>query len=424
MSVTPVQVTKIEASVQNMFIDAYIVFSWRDASVAECADGGSGAPPPPDAWTAWSPAPTFLNNVADGTGALTLTQSYCGAPTGIEGNASWVNFYGRVSGSFVSEMRMRDFPYDAQNVTLRIESDSWDTGALRFAPLPVEDVPSGVVENDAALLLSGWTTQRRFFSVRRNFYVAFNATYSQAVFQLSIRRMPFYYYMRVVFNVVLMVAISLLSAAMSPADSQRFALPLTIFMGVVSWVFVLVVDAPKSDELTRLDIFFTLTFVALFIQVAYYAAAIVLDEPSASHSPVTVAGRARGACRGGVGGGAAERARKGKLEEAGAAAAENAGAGARRRFHQTVGDGAHVAQENHEIYADIATGGGGGGAGGAGGEEDPDAAFYRALWRRGFAPLRVDTSAGRSEARSVSCGLMVAYTAAVIGVFAAPTARY
>lgn len=413
VSVTPVQVAKIEASVQNMFIDAYVVFSWRDASVAECADGGSAALPMPEAWAAWGPAPVFLNSVAQWDGALALTQSYCGAPPGFAHSTSWVNFYGRISGSFVSEMRMRDFPSDAQNVTLRIESDSWDADALIFAPLPTEDAPSGLVENDNTLLLSGWTKQRRFFSVHRNFYPAFNATYSQAIFQLSIRRQPFYYYMRIVFNVVLMVAISLLSAAMSPADSQRFALPLTIFMGVVSWVFVIVFDAPKSDELTRLDVFFTLTFVALFVQVAYYAAAIVLDEPSTSHLPNTVVGRVRAAFVGGAG----KSGRAGKEERASTTL--------RRKVY-----------ENDAIYADVtADGGFAGGGRGEGGrgsagdlerddDDDPEAAFYRALWKRGYAPVRIDTSAGRREARSVSCALMVAYTAAVVGVFAAPSARY
>ena len=263
----PVQVAKIDVTVQNTYLDAYVTLSWQDEAVAECGPGGSGVPTEaPGDWTAWSPSAEFINHVDDGAGSREFKQAYCGMPIGAPpslGAANWTNFYGRITGTFVAQMKMNDFPQDTQTAVLRIESDVYDeTGlAWEFLPLPIR-------EDD--FMHAGWFFRGASSTVTPHYYPSFDITYAQATFQLRLQRDARSYYSRYVLNVCLLVALSLLGAILSPLETSRIMLSVTVFLGIVSWMFVLVVDAPKSDQPTRMDQFFVASFVVLLIQALYF----------------------------------------------------------------------------------------------------------------------------------------------------------
>ena len=158
-------------------------------------------------------------------------------------------------------MQMRDFPQDTQTAPLLIESDSYDEAGLvwDFLVLPQVD-----------FVHAGWTLLGTGFSRVSHHYPVFAATYAQAAFHMRLQRDPRYYYMRYVLNIMLLVALSLLGAILSPLETSRIILSVTLFLGVVSWMFVLVVDAPKSDQPTRMDHFFIASFVVLLLQALYF----------------------------------------------------------------------------------------------------------------------------------------------------------
>jgi hypothetical protein len=271
ISVVPVQVAKVDVTVQNVFFDAYVTLSWQDEAVAECGPGGSGAPPAPSDWTQWAPGAEFVNHFDDGSGSKDFKQAYCGMPFAMRasgaplslGTANWVNFFGRITGTFVAQMQMSDFPLDTQTVELQIESDSYDATALawEFIPLPNQQVD---------FLHAGWFFRGAASKVMPHYYPAFDLTYAQATFQLRLQRDPRSYYTRYVLNIMLLVGLSLLGAFLSPLETSRIMLSVTLFLGVVSWMFVLVVDAPKSDQPTRMDQFFIASFLVLLIQALYF----------------------------------------------------------------------------------------------------------------------------------------------------------
>jgi hypothetical protein len=270
ISVVPVQVAKVDVTVQNVFFDAYVTLSWQDEAVAECGPGGSEALPQPPDWTAWKPYAEFVNHVDDGTGSREFKTAFCGVPFPMRaggvplslGAYNWVNFFGRISGTFVAQMEMRDFPQDTQTVVLQLESDFHDAAGLAWEFLPM---PSQV-----DFVHAGWVFLGAGSRVAPHYYPAFGLTYAQANFQLRLQRDPGYYYMRYVLNIMLLVAMSLLGAILSPLETSRIMLSVTLFLGVVSWMFVLVVDAPKSDQPTRMDQFFLASFTVLLLQALYF----------------------------------------------------------------------------------------------------------------------------------------------------------
>ena len=271
ISVVPVQVSKVDVTVQNVFFDAYVTLSWQDEAVVECGPGGSSVPPAPSDWTAWSPAAEFVNHFDDGTGSREFKQSYCGMPFAMLASGApshlaaenWTNFYGRITGTFVAQMQMSDFPQDTQTVVLQIESDTHDASALawEFVPLPSQQVE---------FKHTGWYFRGAGFEVAPHYYAAFDLTYAKATFQLRLQRDARYYFTRYVLNIMLLVALSLLGAILSPLETSRIMLSVTLFLGVVSWMFVLVVDAPKSDQPTRMDTFFLASFLVLLLQALYF----------------------------------------------------------------------------------------------------------------------------------------------------------
>ena len=132
------------------------------------------------------------------------------------------------------------------------------------------------------------------FFTAPHFYPAFQATYAQATFQLILRRNPTYYYTRYVLNIALLILMSLLGALLSPLETSRIMLSVTLFLGVVSWMFVLIVDAPKSDEPTRMDLFFSASFAVLLLQALYFTARNHSFDPLLAPLPFWKGG---GACR-------------------------------------------------------------------------------------------------------------------------------
>jgi hypothetical protein len=270
ISVVPVQVAKVDVTVQNVFFDAYVTLSWQDEAVAECGPGGSEALPQPPDWAVWKPYAEFVNHVDDGTGSRDFKTAFCGVPFPMRaggappnlGEKHWINFFGRISGTFVAQMEMKDFPQDTQTVVLQLESDFHDATGLAWEFLPM---PSQV-----DFVHAGWFFRGASSKVQPHYYAAFGLTYAQANFQLRLQRDPGYYYTRYVLNIMLLVAMSLLGAILSPLETSRIMLSVTLFLGVVSWMFVLVVDAPKSDQPTRMDQFFLASFIVLLLQALYF----------------------------------------------------------------------------------------------------------------------------------------------------------
>jgi hypothetical protein len=265
LSFVPVQVAKVDVTVQNNYLDVYVTMSWQDASVSECGPDGSGSlDATPSTWTAWAPSPVFVNHVEDGTGSRDFTQAFCGAPPGAPphlGTHNWTNFYGRVTGTFVSQMQMRDFPQDTQTTVLQLESDSYDETMLTW---------EYVAQPEGEYVHTGWLSLGSGFVLTSHYYPGFAATYAQGTFQMRMRRDPTYYYMRYVLNIGLLVTMSLFGAILSPLETSRIMLSVTLFLGVVSWMFVLVVDAPKSNDPTRMDAFFIASFLVLLLQALYF----------------------------------------------------------------------------------------------------------------------------------------------------------
>lgn len=103
LSIVPMQVAKVDVTVQNVYLDTFVTMSWQDDAMENCSEAGSGIlAETPATWTGWSPSPVFVNHVDDGTG---FTQDYCGAPPGAPpslGEYNWTTFYGRITGTFVA----------------------------------------------------------------------------------------------------------------------------------------------------------------------------------------------------------------------------------------------------------------------------------------------------------------------------------
>jgi hypothetical protein len=181
---------------------------------------------------------------------------------------------------------------DKQRMTARLESSLYDQSQLQFVPITPGGAQRDYLYANAAFETSvvGWRVLDTLDTVAGNYYLCFNDTYSQFDLSVRVQRLPGFYELRVVLSVWLLVMMGLLSSTLradvperSVRDNAgrepgelatgtrlrghlRFNLPspnlqvatLTVFVGIVSYVFVEIESTPQTSTFTRLDAFMSL----------------------------------------------------------------------------------------------------------------------------------------------------------------------
>jgi hypothetical protein len=291
-------------------LDGYLSLSWADARTdaallgqCEGAAQGSGEPAffvpwvelvneevqlinTPPRWFCFEGAPPFAGAPAVASaynfsafGLATPSPGLAPAAAAAVAAAAaaqlpWITLYARIAGTFFAPFQLGDFPFDRQVVPLSLESRDWPSDVLRY-----RSAPGGL---DAVLppglAVPGFTLVTSASSEALRFYPAFSASYSHFTVNVTVLRNSQYYLYKAVSNVVLLVLMSLLAALLRPNDANRAVIQLTTFMGIVSWVFVLSNDSPRSQSTTRMDAFMLTSFGAIFVLYLYYSVTFALKE--------------------------------------------------------------------------------------------------------------------------------------------------
>jgi hypothetical protein len=208
----------------------------------------------------------------------------------------WINIYARVSGTFFSSFSLVDFPFDSQIVPFEMEARDWSAKELLLlsAPsgfgvtlqsqviLPTVDTeiapPINSVSSGAILSIPGFTVEKATIDERSRFYTAWASYYSHLRVNIHVTRNSSFYLSKSISNIVLLVVMSLLAALLRPAEANRAMIQLTIFLGIVSWVFVLTNDSPRSQQTTRMDQFINWSFGTCFVLFVYHSTTFLIKE--------------------------------------------------------------------------------------------------------------------------------------------------
>ena len=212
----------------------------------------------------------------------------------------WINIYARVAGTFFSTFSLVDFPFDSQVVPFELEARDWNSKELLLLSAPssyavalqsqvtvpnvdivVSDkVPLSVssAAADGILSIPGFTVEKATVEERSRYYSAWASYYSHLRVNIHVTRNSSFYLSKSISNIILLVVMSLLAALLRPAEANRAMIQLTIFLGIVSWVFVLTNDSPRSQQTTRMDQFINWSFGTCFVLFVYHSTTFLIKE--------------------------------------------------------------------------------------------------------------------------------------------------
>ncbi len=178
-------------------------------------------------------------------------------------------FY-RIQANLNSPVDLKKFPFDRQEMRIILEDKNSTIEELRYVPLPDE---SGI---DGSITFVGWNLNGWNVDVKEHYYSAYNETYSQYVFTVSISRIALSSFMKTFLPVFLILMVVLLSLVLDPDKiPTRITMAGSSLVASVMFHISISNQIPPVGYLTFADKFMVLTY---FILVLIFLINIVLLE--------------------------------------------------------------------------------------------------------------------------------------------------
>jgi hypothetical protein len=258
-----VSLTKLNGVEQSFNADFYLTIIWEDPRINSTTLVYDPA-------ADWSPNVEFTN--VFGTPEQSVTDPwYVSAtpPREIEtevpptATGPWVVGQLRYKGQFIVDMNLRDFPFDRQSVKLKLESATFTIEDVVFRVAPGNRQRDSVLP--AKFKVTEWTVLRADTDIRNIWYPVFEQTYSQFRVDIVVERDPGYYITKFVLGVAMLVIMGFMVFALEIDEPDRMMGTLSVFLGIVSFLFIASQDLPKVAYSTRIDSFMSLSFSMVFI---------------------------------------------------------------------------------------------------------------------------------------------------------------
>jgi len=274
-------VSKIDGVEQDFSCDFYISAYWYDP----CGNQSN----PFDPTQNFIPGLEFSNVLGAPDTFITNSYYYLGlqADGGLDGlftdpssipfynatNGSWMGWDQRYFGSFSTPLMLQDFPFDRQSASLTIDSYLWAANQVIFLPLNPPTFGAYLFPNDFSII--EWIIEGPAFLSYIEYYPVYQQYYSILQIDIQLRRDPVYYLYKVVAGSLLLVYMCVFIFSIEVHESDRLMGTLTIFLGLISFVFVSTQDIPKVAYNTRIDVFtawsyFLVFFMSLSHGVLYF----------------------------------------------------------------------------------------------------------------------------------------------------------
>jgi hypothetical protein len=271
-----IEISKIDGVEQAFHADFFMLTSWIVDLTGTTYTGKEDLTTEDMPKTFWQPQLEFINARAEVTRLVEEPFGFNGVvpPFPIEDirpgfvlppNWRWVTEDQRYQCDFTTPLGMHDFPFDTQYMQLLVES-YWasDQVIIRWAiPSAIDTlVPTGME-------IVGWTfiRSRQFPSPdppageqRGILYLYNNRYYDRLTIRTLLKRQPDYYLTKIVAGVMLLVYMCVYVFALGIDEADRMMGTLSIFAGLVTFLFVASGDTPKVPYQTRLDLFMLWSF--------------------------------------------------------------------------------------------------------------------------------------------------------------------
>jgi hypothetical protein len=198
-----------------------------------------------------------------------------------------VNYVIGVTSDFRADLDLRRFPFDRQQLEVRIESFAWSSDQMAFV---ADQTRLGF---NAEHTFEGLAVERVAVEVRDDTLAVWGESYSQLVALIEVRRQAGFYLWTVMAPVAL---IFLISCAVFVVDLEQFAdrisISLTALLACVATQFAISFNLPQISYLTLVDQVFLVTYfcVALGVLVSTGQMVFLRHRPAAVRRVNRIAG--------------------------------------------------------------------------------------------------------------------------------------
>jgi hypothetical protein len=182
----------------------------------------------------------------------------------------WLGFQQRYQANYFAKLDLHEFPYDIQSATLRLDSLQWDATQVQFLPLtPKSSFIETMTSNSSygEFQVIGWDFKGGDIQFGQRYFPVYETSYSTFIVSINLKRDPTYYLYKLVGGSILLVYMSLVFFVLVAEDANRMMGTLTVFLALISFVFVAGGDLPKIPYQTRIDNFFSWSFFIVFFEM-------------------------------------------------------------------------------------------------------------------------------------------------------------
>ena len=263
-----IDVTSIDSAQQNFTAEMAIVLRWKDPRLAHTGKGIVRHP----LEQIWHPRMVIVNETSS------VTRKF---PDFVEVEPDGKVIYRqRYAGAFTQPLRLRSFPFDRQ--TFRIQFV-----AVRYLPNEVQFVPDqdwidngikhagGIAE---PITLPDWTIEK-WETRQLNYKLAPGFEHSGYAFEFTASRDVEHYILKVIFPLVLIVMMSWTVFWTEPTNSNtQFSVAVTSMLTLIAYRFAVDSELPRLPYMTRLDLFFLISTLLVFLSLIEVLVTTILDN--------------------------------------------------------------------------------------------------------------------------------------------------
>jgi len=242
-----IDIEEINSVSQNFIANFFLEFRWQDPSLVH--EGTDSISRGLD--DIWHPRLQFLNQQKL---VETFTREVEIRPDG------QVIYRQRVWGSFSQPLELEDFPFDRQSLEIALVEVEYGSLNVRYKVNPDSGISDSLLIPDWKVL--GWSFEPAIVKLNKS------TQQNALVFHLDVKRYYSFFILKVIFPLMLIVAMSWLVFWIDPSmAASQISVSVTAMLTMIAYRFAIGGMVPKLPFMTHMDYFVMASTVLVFLSL-------------------------------------------------------------------------------------------------------------------------------------------------------------
>jgi Neurotransmitter-gated ion-channel ligand binding domain len=263
-----VDINNIDSAQQNFTADIAIVLRWKDVRLAHTGTGVVHYALD----QIWTPRVSIANET--NSVVRKLPESAEVEPDGT------VIYRQRYVGSFTQPLRLQSFPFDRQSFRIQFVAIRYRPNEVMFMADEnwIRDGLQKAAGISRSITLPDWTVEK-WDAKPDDYALTPGLQYSGYVFEFTASRNVQHYILKVILPLVLIVMMSWSVFWTEPTNSNtQFSIAVTSMLTLIAYRFAVDTQLPRLPYMTRLDIFFLVSTLLVFLSLIEVLVTTILDN--------------------------------------------------------------------------------------------------------------------------------------------------